>query len=229
MSERLTRGLITSTYVMMGGILIAGCCIGTLIFMPTIARAQHRFWQSVDSYTKSGTICEELKADLAYEEVVPPLSPREIQQGDGLTDEMETPIPSATLAAPVTSRRISESAGLAHFYGDDVIDCFGEPTYYYAYWQQEPEDRALIAELIYADQGLIFRSYSLSDWQGNAATLHAKTKFGTVQRIPLIENITELAPHLSVAWYEDKPTNPMWVNEAVYEWQGWENIVLPMP
>jgi hypothetical protein len=227
MGERFTGAFIISTRLLIGGAMMIVCFCGILFYHPMVSRFLGNITRIVDSYTMTGTTCEALQTDLAFEREIPPLSAREIQQNDGTNGEPKPPIRYLTPDVPVTSRRIYENTDLSYFYGEDVIACFGNPTYYYAYWQQEPEDQALIVELIYPEAGLIFFSYSLSDWQGNLATLHPKTKFQEVRRIPLIGAKSELAPHLSYVWYDEKPVDPSWVNDAVREWQWWDQIILP--
>jgi hypothetical protein len=225
--ERFTQGFMTLTKLFVSGGIFVVCACALWFAHPIVTRLLMDIEENVDSYTMTGTTCEALKADLAFSEEIPPLSSREIQKDPDADNDTESNAPYVHAGTPVVSRRISESADLSYFYGEDVIACFGNPTYYYAYWQQEPEDRALIVEFVYPEAGLIFFSYSLSNGWGTPATLHPKTEFQRVRRIPPITAPTDLAPHLSYPWYDEKPLDPTWVYDVVYEWKGWEQFITP--
>jgi hypothetical protein len=108
--------------------------------------------------------------------------------------------------------------------GQQVIQCFGEPAFYQAFYQQEPHHIALIIELIYPEHGLILRSYDLSNWFGRPQP-SSRASFKYMSGFPPIEaNRDAIAPYIARLWYLEEWDDEGWAQIAVHEWNGWDDI-----
>lgn len=106
----------------------------------------------------------------------------------------------------------------------DAARCFGDPTYYAAYYQQEPHHLATIVDFVYPEEGLVFSSYDLSGFTGYAEPGAASTIYD-ISRFPVLSTREQVAEAIGQPWYLDEAWDKQsWADVALKEWQGWDSM-----
>lgn len=108
--------------------------------------------------------------------------------------------------------------------GHQLINCFGEPGYYQAYWEPNPHGESLIIEVIYPGEGLIFSSYQIDPISPVLRSPYEWSDFGEVRHFSPVENREQIAPYLSQAWSMDPWDQYGWADIALLSWAGWGSI-----